>query len=392
MRILLVLEATLGGTGRYILDLAGGLLDRGHEVHLVYSGLRADYGFHSGLEVLESEPAFHSRSMPMTREVSFSDIACLRRLSSYVRVHGPFDMIHAHSTKAGFLARLVPNRGGARMLYSPHGLMTLNPHLSGLRRSAVAALEATLAHFCDSVVTVSLSEFRCAVKTGIRPEKLIGIPNGLNSAHAPRAERRDLIRTALGLTGDTICIGSVGLLVPNKEPGRLLDAFARLKQQTARPTKLAIVGSGSLEHHLRRQAAQLGLTREILFLGQVNGPDFIPAFDILAHASRYEAFGYVLLEALLAGIPVVTTRVGAAEELITSGVNGYICDPWSVETFASALGLLAENKALRRSMASAARDRAAWFSADRMVDGTVDLYNRILNRAHASPGLPAAAR
>src|SRR5579863_4222264 len=79
MKILIVLEATLGGTSRHILDLANGLLARGEGVHLVYSTLRADRRFTTGLASLcKAHPQFRCYSIPMTREVTVSDVGAYR--------------------------------------------------------------------------------------------------------------------------------------------------------------------------------------------------------------------------------------------------------------------------------------------------------------------------
>src|SRR5580692_1042843 len=99
-RVLLILEATLGGTGRHILDLARGLLERDNEVHLIYSDLRADVQFQRGLERLRTEwPEFRSERVRISRAVTVSDVAAFWRLFRYLRRHGPFDIIHGHSTK-----------------------------------------------------------------------------------------------------------------------------------------------------------------------------------------------------------------------------------------------------------------------------------------------------
>src|SRR5579862_4945937 len=146
MKILLVLEAALGGSGRHVLDLADGLLALMHEVSLVYSSLRADQAFLRGISSLDTKwPGFRCKSIPITREVTFSDFSTYLSLSRYLRVNGPFDIIHSHSTKAGFLARLLVGTRGAKMIYTPHGLMTLDPDLVGFRRRAVSILESTLA-------------------------------------------------------------------------------------------------------------------------------------------------------------------------------------------------------------------------------------------------------
>jgi len=388
MKILLLLEATLGGTGRHILDLASGLLEMDHEVHLVYSLVRADQAFINGLAALEKrEPRLQCKEIGIRRELRLSDVPAYLELAKYVREHQPFDVLHAHSTKAGFLLRLLISRHGASAVYTPHGLMTLNSDLRGFSRRAVCVLESCLARVSDAVIAVSGAERRCAIATGIPAHKLTVINNGLNAAHAPAIQDREAIRTRLGLTPGTIGIASIGLLVANKEPGRLLDAFAVLARRTSQPVCLLVIGWGPLESELRNRAAALGISDSVRFLGQVSGIEHLPAIDILAHTSRYEGFAYVFLEALSAGIPIVTTRVGGAEELIEPGVTGYICDPWNADTFASLLLRFIEDPQQRAAAAPAARAKAEQSSSTVMVSATAALYENL--RKHSTSSVRA---
>jgi glycosyltransferase involved in cell wall biosynthesis len=379
MKVLLVIESALSGSGRHVLDLAEGLMARGEKVHLVYSPLRADYKFTTGLASLcRARSEFRCHPIPITRELGVSDFRSYLQLTTYVRRHGPFDVIHGHSTKAGFLARLLLRRRGARSIYTPHGLMTLDPAVTGVRRRAVCFLESTLARLSDAVVAVSAHERRCAVETGINAANLIVIPNGLDQVlDTPQTGHRQKIRNSLGLSPDTVCIGWIGWLVAYKEPGRILESFAMLKQHTAHPVRLVMIGWGPLEAAVRRRATELRISSDVLFLGQVDGAAHAFAFDILTHSSRFEAFGYVFLEALSAGVPIVTTRVGVADELVADGVTGYICDPWDAQAFAAYLQRLVENPQLRSAMALATRERAAQFSLAKMVDSVQELYRRV---------------
>jgi glycosyltransferase involved in cell wall biosynthesis len=376
MKILLVLEAALGGSGRHVLDLADGLLARRHDVSLVYSPLRADHTFLRRIASLRLLwPGFLCTSIPITREVTFSDIASYLSLARYLRTNGPFDVIHAHSTKAGFLTRLLVATQGAKMIYTPHGLMTLDPDLIGLRRRAVCALESTLARRSDTVICVSAAEYLCAMDTGINRIKLVVTPNGIPQSVAETcAQQREEVRTFLGVAADTVLIGYVGRFCAQKKPERVIEAFALLKQRTTKSARLVMIGWGPLKADLRRRAAELAVEKDVLFPGQVDGPTYISAFDVLAHASSFEAFGYVFVEALSSGVPIVTTRVGGTDELISNGVTGYVCDPWEPSAFADYLTLLVEDPSRRSAMSAVARNRAAEYSVEKMVDSVVELY------------------
>jgi glycosyltransferase involved in cell wall biosynthesis len=273
------------------------------------------------------------------------------------------------------------------MIYTPHGLMTLDPSLTGVRRGAVCALESTLARWCDTVICVSIGEHQCAIGTGINSTKLVVVPNGIpQNAAGTYAHRREEIRASLGLSSDTTVIGYVGRFVSYKKSHRVIEAFALLKQKTAKPSRLVMIGWGPLEPDLQRCAVELAVEKDILFPGQVDGPTYIPALDVLAHTSSFEAFGYVFVEALSSGVPIVTTRVGGTDELISNGVTGYVCDPWEPSAFADYLKLLVEDPDRRLAMSAVARERAAQYSVEKMIDSVLELYRQ----PGARPDLAAA--
>ena len=192
-------------------------------------------------------PDFFCKAVPITRTVTISDIRSYLDLLRFVRANGPFDVIHAHSTKAGFLTRLLAGTQGAKIIYTPHGLMTLDPGLTGVRRRAVCALESTLARWSDTVICVSIGERLCAIDTGINSTKLVVVPNGIpQCATGTHARQREEIRAALGLSSDTTVIGYVGRFVRYKQSHKVIEAFALLKQKTAKPSRLVMIGWGPL--------------------------------------------------------------------------------------------------------------------------------------------------
>ena len=376
LRVLLILEAALGGTGRHVLDLTEGLLRRRHEVHLIYSPLRSDLGFQNGLAVLRNEhPRFRAQSTLMTREVTARDVVAYWNLLRYVRSHGPFDVIHSHSTKAGFLGRLLVGVGGAAKIYTPNALMTMDPALRGVKRKAVSLMEACLALLSRAVVVVSAEEFECAQRTGIPKSKLVSIPNGIRLSEVERHHPwRARQRRILGLEHDDICVGFVGRLGEQKAPHRALEAFALLRTKTNRHVKLAIVGYGPLESAMKEASARLGLTTEVIWVGQGDGVAFMPAFDVLVNCSRYEGFSYVMIEALAAGLPIVTTRVGGVAELIAAGGTCFVCDPWNSEKFSRRLFEAVEDVAVGRFCSETSRKASRRFDVETMVAAVCELY------------------
>ena len=123
LKILLVLEAAGAGVGRHVVDLVAGLLARGHAVDVVYSPARAEASFVAQLEALQG--ALTVRELPMQRSVGIRDLAAARGLRRLIRAGGPYDVVHAHSSKAGALLRLAAIGLPARRFYTPHAFITL---------------------------------------------------------------------------------------------------------------------------------------------------------------------------------------------------------------------------------------------------------------------------
>ena len=398
-KVLLILEATLGGTGLGTFsDLTEGLLlCRGDDVHLIYSPLRSDVQFREGLKALrENHPGFKSLSVAIERSVGWADLKAYWWLFRYTRTQGPFDVIHSHSTKAGFLARLLIGTGRAAQIYTPHGLMTNDPLLVGLKRKAVCWLESSLARRTRAVVVVSAAEYLCARQTGLPQELLVRIPNGVcTAALAARRSERAALRARLGIAPDTLVVGFVGRLCDHKKPDHMIDAFAELKKIWRGSTlpRLVIIGSGPMEADLRRLIEERQLSREVIWAGAVSGSDHACVFDVLGHTSRSEGFGYVFLEALASGVPIVTTRVGAVEELGINGLTGLVCDPWNSEIFAEMLGRLLSDESLRSALSRNALQFSARFDLPSMIESISGLYDRVSSHepAREDIGVPGPA-
>ena len=363
MRIVQILEATLGGTARHVLDLCAGLRRAGHEVHLLYNPRegRQDAIFRAGIPRLE-ELGVHIVAIDMPRAVQpLADARIVLAVRRYLRRHGPFDVIHGHSSKAGAYTRLAAiGLPGAR-IYTPHALVTMNPELRRAARFAYGAMERVLARFGNAVIAVSDEERAEARRLGVAASFVVA--NGADID----VRRRDGSR-------DNVTIGTVGRLVPQKAPLQLLRAFALLRRDDV---QLAIVGSGPLEAEARAAAESLGIASRVQWLGAIDGPSAMASFDVFALASLYEGFPYVLIEAMHLGLPIVTTAIGGATMLVEDGVNGFVVPVAQPELFAQVLQKLVDDSELRRAMSAASLARAQQFTAARMVADTLAVYETV---------------
>lgn len=130
---------------------------------------------------------------------------------------------------------------------------------------------------------------------------------------------REAAREALGLPQGAYVVGNVGRLHPDKDQATLIRGFAQALPKLPQGTLLAIMGSGRLQGSLRQLAQESSIAEQVLFLGQVPmGRRYFKAFDVFALSSDHEPFGMVLLEAMAAGVPVVTSDCGGGREVIGS--------------------------------------------------------------------------
>src|ERR1700722_17750554 len=143
MRVIEICEPLTEGVGRHVTDIALGLSRRGHDVHVIYSPFRADPLL---LERLSDTPGVSLIKLPMRREPHWSDLVALAALRLYIGRNGPFDVIHAHSSKAGVLARLAGIIGTAGVIYTPHAFITMaGALLSPCKLFVYSSIERALA-------------------------------------------------------------------------------------------------------------------------------------------------------------------------------------------------------------------------------------------------------
>jgi len=149
-------------------------------------------------------------------------------------------------------------------------------------------------------------------------QKIQTLYNRINSEQLKAQQLdRSSARQKLDLPHDHYIFANVGRLHPDKDQKVLIDAFAKIANDLP-DSLLVILGKGKLEQKLKQQASQLGLTKRVLFLGMVpNAVQYFRAFDSFVLSSNFEPFGMVLLEAIIADLPVIATKAGGAEEIIT---------------------------------------------------------------------------
>jgi glycosyltransferase involved in cell wall biosynthesis len=379
LSLLQVLEPSGGGSGRHFLDLCRAMQHRGHSVTAIYSPVRAEPAFVAELENMGLDNVV---PLAMRRAPGPWDLTAWWQLRKLAAIHGPFDLIHGHSSKAGALTRLrLPGRH-VPVLYTPHAFRTMDPTLGSKGRLIYGGIERLLGAFLtDRLICVSQDEYDHALSLGIPEKRLRVVVNGVN---APPVSQRAAIRRRYGIPQDALLFGFVGRMTRQKAPERLVEAFARIAGHLPQ-AHLLMIGIGELADTTRGMIRAAGLEDRARIDSSVTGVTAIDAVDVVVMPSRYEAMSYVMLEAAAAGKPLLLTDVGGARTVLEHGKNGYIVpnsdDP---EALAAAMARLADPARLA-SFSAEARRRKNNYTLAGMAHATEKIYYDLLGHPFPAP-------
>jgi glycosyltransferase involved in cell wall biosynthesis len=218
-----------------------------------------------------------------------------------------------------------------------------------------------------------------AFRARVRNRKVDVIPNGIPTPPAVTRDVRQNLRREI--TGDEgrILLLAVGRFVPSKGYEDIIEAFAQLYRTNPR-CFLAIAGSGRLFDKIRRRVSELQLDGSVCCLGMRNDvPQLLAASDIFVSSSHWEGLPVAILEAMMAGLPIVATAVGDIPKVVTPEA-GVIVPPHQPDCLAEALNDLANAPEKARAMGQAARARALQeFSLDTWMKRHIAVYEQALH-------------
>lgn len=376
MRVLVVMESTIGGTRRHLVDLAGGLVEAGDEVHLCVAAER-QASFRDDLAALSAKGAV-VHELAMVREVApRTDWAHKNRLRALIREVAP-DVLHTHSSKAGALGRLAARGTSCRALvHTPHTFAFLFDRMfSAKKRRLFRWIETLLAKRTTRMIAVSEGERETMVRAGVVPAERVrvvnnGVDPGLWEGATPYT------RAELGLAADARLVLVAGLLNSAKGQDFAIRALAEGVLTGRGDVELLLAGHGDDLAALQALAAELGVQDHVHFLGwRDDVPRLMASCDVALLPSRWEGMPYVVLEAMAAGKPVVATRVDGARDLVEEGRTGLVVDVGDVPALAQALdrvlsGALGELDAIGARARARVAER---FTIQHMVQATREVY------------------
>jgi glycosyltransferase involved in cell wall biosynthesis len=301
------------------------------------------------------------------------DLTAAWRLSRIIRRVAP-DVVHAHDPHAVAMAAL-----GLSM-----GTQGRKPPLVAARRVDFHLGRNALSRWkyrqVDRFICSSDAIRKMLVADGIPANRTVTVHEGIDLERAAAAHPAPL-HQELWLPHDAPIVGNIAALVPHKGQRYLIDAAALVIRKVP-DARFVIVGEGELRDALQRHIRDLHIEKHVLLAGF--RPDILSvlqAFDIFVMSSITEGLGTSLLDAMACAKPIVATTAGGIPEVIRDGLSGLLVPPRDPAGMAQAITRLLQDAELRERMGAAGLELArAQFSADRMVERTVDVYQNLLIR------------
>ncbi len=309
-------------------------------------------------------------------EFSSPSLLNMKRLVRLVRFlrDEKFDLIHTHLSYANILGCLTGYFAGCPVVSSLH-----NTESDSRKRSVrIIRLETLiLQYFARRIIAVGYG-VADAFRARVRNRKVDVIPNGIPIPPFITPEKRQKLRREIAGNENRFLLLAVGRFVPAKGYEDMIDAFALLHRSNP-DCFLAIAGSGRLFDKIRSQISEMQLDHSICCLGvRDDVPQLLAASDIFVSSSHWEGLPVAVLEAMMAGLPIVATAVGDIPKVVTPEA-GITVPPRQPDCLADALNDLVNAPEKARAMGEAARSRSLQeYSLDTWMKRHIDVYEETL--------------
>ena len=329
----------------------------------------------SGVEVVEVPPLRREIRPPADLRALLQLVRLFRRLRPRI--------VHTHSSKAGILGRWAAWLARVPVIvHTIHGY-GITPSQSPWLRWLLIQLERVTGTVTTHWIAVAQADIERGIGWRLFQRAQVSlIRPGIDSmpfVSARTLSERHRMREALGVGADELVVGTVACLKPQKAPQDFVAVAARVCKVIDR-ARFVLIGDGEERPAVETLIAAAGLQNRLQLLGwRRDVPALLQAFDAFALTSHWEGLPRVLLEARLAGLPVVATRVGGAEEAVIEGEQGWLFQAGDVEGMTTRLCHVLADEGLRRRLRQQPTGLPKEFDVREMAKQHEQLYMRLLS-------------
>lgn len=309
----------------------------------------------------------------MDRNISKEDLRTIMKCREIIKLQAP-DIVYCHSAKAGIYGRLACLGTGMKVVYNPHG-WAFNMKCPVVKKMSYRLVEAMFACVTDCIIAISDFEKK-STPWYIPSSKIRVIKNGIDVKHCQNVLlQNSLTRESTGIPKDAFVVGIVARISVQKGQDMLVEIAEKVKNWIPKAF-FVIVGGKSDDIDIETLLEKKSLSDAFLITGEVQDAiRYASLFDVAVLTSRWEGFGLVLLEYMVAQKPIVAFSVDAIPEIVIDGYNGLLVQANDTKAFEDAIIRLHENKELIGHLTTNASDRVkSFFDLERVAKEHEDLF------------------
>jgi pentatricopeptide repeat protein len=333
----------------------------------------------------------------MRRSVSpVNDIIAYYKIKKIIKEYQP-DIVHTHASKSGAIGRLAASACNVKLIVHTFHGHVFHSYFNKTISALIILFERYLAKKTHAIIAISnLQQKELVEEYKIAPaDKVFTIPLGfsLEKYSKNQSKKRVLFREKYGFETDDIVIGIIGRVVPIKNHKMFVEVASVIKKKHGSNVRFAIIGDGESVISIEKRAGELGVTYSYFLTNPKAKTDIVVTsweteidqvlggLDIVALTSYNEGTPVSLIEAQAAFRAVVSTDVGGVKDVITHGENGFLTSVNDVDSFATYLSMLIEDKDLRIKIGNRGYNSVMNnYSKQRLVDEVRKLYLDFLDK------------
>lgn len=340
----------------------------------LYMGINRDYA--DQLKGINYDITFYNqhiyRSIFNIKDISIG----YKNLCRFLEEHPDIEIIHCNTPIGGVLGRICGKKYGKKVIYMAHGFHFYKG-APFLNRTLFKLIEKVMALKTDCLITINQEDYEAAQKfklnKGGQVYKVNGVGIDTQSFESIIVDKTEK-RRSLGLSDDAFIGIVVGDLNDNKNVGTIIMALP----DTPSNVHILICGFGPNEQLLKQQAIKLGVSERCHFLGfRTDVKELLLVSDVFLFASKREGLPRSTMEAMLASLPCVVSKIRGNVDLIEDGKGGFLVSPTDARKFAEAINELASKPEERKQYGDYNRERINSFDIKIVEQQMLDIYKSV---------------
>lgn len=339
--IIVTRSDTLGGVQRHIIDLIN-QIKKSKERNYYLDVIAGESSKKLFFKELKKNNISFTVCPYLQREISFKkDLLSIIWLIKYI-FKNKIDLIYSHSSKAGFIARIVATLTNTKVIFTVHG-WSFYPFRNKFKKKIFIFIEYLLYHLTNKVILVSNYDYLVSKKYNFPIKKSYIIHN---SVPIKRLEKTAYKKIHIS---KSIKILMVARLDSQKNHKLLFKALKFLENELN--WELILAGDGPLQKELKDYSSTLNIDKKIKFIGfSSKVEELYRDADIFVLTSNWEGFPMTTIEAMRASLPIIITNIGGCSEAVIEGFNGYIIEHDDHKKLSNCLANLIRSKQLRTEL------------------------------------------